>query len=111
MTGSLVAAVLGGFPLLSALVTPDAIYASDSNATVTSGSVTTSVSGGSGTFSYAWSVSHPIISATTPSSNSTQFTASLSPGSTEVGTATCTVSDSLSGLQVEATCYVELERG
>ncbi len=77
---------------------------------VTTGSVTVSVTGGSGTFTYAWSVvfnstgstdGSGTCAANSPAAAATTFTGQSCNGSNSPGsdyyTATCTVTDTVSG--------------
>lgn len=72
----------------------DGTVSSSSSRTVTSREVSVTVGGGVGPYTYAWSsVSGDPMTATDPSSDTTAFTASVSPGAVLAAEWKCTVTD------------------
>lgn len=78
-------------------------------ATLTTGVTTCSATGGISpyTFAWSWQSGGASIVITSPSTASTAFSASISPGSDFTGTAQCTVTDTLGDVGI-ATCSVHI---
>lgn len=79
--------------------------------TVTSAAVTAIPSGGSGSYTYAWTqvFGDGSISATAASSAATAFTASLAPDVFENATFRCTVTDTVTGGHATVDIDVDLQ--
>ena len=104
--------MIGSATPLAAAVSPSSLYKLGSTATITTDSPgICSPSGGSGSYTYSWvKVSGDTISAVSPSSASTLFTASgMGPNSTRTAIFRCDVNDGLTTVQSN-TITVTLER-
>jgi hypothetical protein len=92
---------------------PANVWGFSSGSPVTSNDTTATVTGGSGTFSYAWSQvdGDPGITITVPNGATTTFSAIMFPGATKSGQFICTVTDTVTGQAVASNeVTVTLER-
>jgi hypothetical protein len=82
---------------------PDTLNAQDFSTTVTSGVCTVTPTGGSGSYTYAWSqVSGDLITILNPTGASTAFRGStMEPGESRSGVFVCAVTDTGSGAEAE----------
>ena len=101
---------IGGQSPLAANVSSVNVSATVASETVTSDPVTCTASGGSGSYTYSWvKVSGGAISAVSPSSAATQFTASgMRPNETRNAVFRCDVSDGFTSVSSQSVA-VELE--
>ena len=73
--------------------------AGDPSGTVTSNTTTCAGSGGTGSYSYKWTIASGTATLTAPNSATTGVTATVNANSTITGTMYCTISDGISSAQ------------
>jgi hypothetical protein len=75
----------------------------------TSGNVTVSASGGAGPFTFEWSMpTGPEIGVSSVTASTVTFSATLAAGETKTVTATCTITDTATGLKASIAVFVQL---
>lgn len=96
-----------GLGALSVTATPPTVSAGGTTSTGHMPAVTAIVSGGSGSFTYAWSVNPPPASADSPSAAASAFTCTGIPHfGGYAGTATCLVTDTVTGLTATVDVFI-----
>lgn len=98
----------GGGSGLIASASPDEVSKTSSVSPMTTPSTTCTASGGTSPYTYHWAMAGGTINS--PTSATTNFTKSLSPGGTFTGSAVCTVTDSLGATAASNAVTVNCDR-